>query len=186
MRKLLMAIVSIPILLTGCSAGFVTMESTLKEEPFATQTMRGNIAEATKCVDQYWKKSVLPEGAWWKTNPESLPVLASGVGFNRWQPPVSLVIAFSEADGKTIARAHMHRNISSKDGRRGIAVKSLDACRESSSSYYDSVKAIVLTTGDVVEGQIIGIDDDELKIRTKDGRILFFSFMNDVKKYIMK
>jgi hypothetical protein len=174
------------ILFAGCSAGFVTMESTLKEKPFATETLRGNIADATRCVGGHWKKSPLPAGAWWKANPEALPVIASGIGLGRWEPPVSLVIAFDEANGKTVARAHMHRSISSKDERRGIALSSLAACRDGSRNYYDSVKAIVLSTGDVIEGQILSIEDDELKIRTKDGRILFFSFMTDVRKYIMK
>jgi len=162
------------------------MQSTLKEEPFATETLRGNVKEATRCMDQYWQKSSLPAGAWWKANPEALPVIASGIGIGRWEQPVSLVITFDEADGKTIARAHMHRSMSSKDERREIALASLAACRDSSRNYYDGVKAIVLTTGDVIEGQILSIEDDELKIRTKDGRILFFSFMTDVRKYIMK
>lgn len=186
MRKLWITTAIISILLAGCSTGFVTMESTLKEKPFATETLRGNVEEATRCVGLYWKKSALPAGAWWKANPEALPVIASGIGLGRWEPPVSLVIAFDETDGKTIARARIHRSASSKDERRNIALASLAACRDSSRNYYDSVKAIVLSTGDVIEGQIISIEDDELKIRTKDGRILFFSFMNDVRKYIMK
>jgi len=186
MKTLLMFAIMIPIILTGCSTGFATLEATLKEEPFATETMRGNVAEATRCVDQYWKSAVLPAGAWWKTNPEALPVLASGIGIGQWNPPVSMVIGFEETDGKTIARARMHRSVSSKDGRRNIALQSLAACRDSARHYYDGVRGIVLTTGEVIEGQIISIEDDELKLRTKDGRILFYSFIHDVKRYLMK
>ncbi len=186
MKKLWTAAVTLSILLTGCFAGFVTMESTLKEKPFAVETLRGNVREATHCVEQYWKKSTLPLGAWWKANPEGQSVIASGIGIGRNEQPVSLVIAFEEKEGKTIARAHMHRQMAAKDERRAIALESLNACRDNSRTYYDLVKAIVLTTGDIVEGKILSIEDDELKFQTKDGRILFFSFMTDVRKYIMK
>jgi len=35
----------------------------------------------------------------------------------------------------------------------------------------------------IIEGQIIGVYDDVLKIRSKDGKIFSFSFMK-VKEYI--
>jgi len=41
-----------------------------------------------------------------------------------------------------------------------------------------------LKNGDVIKGQIISIDTDVLKIRTKEEKILSYSFMNEVKKYI--
>ncbi|HUN53753.1 MAG TPA: SPOR domain-containing protein [Smithella sp.] len=51
--------------------------------------------------------------------------------------------------------------------------------------YYDSVKGIVLKDGRVIKGRIISIDEnDVLKIRTRTGRILSFSFTKDVKEYI--
>ncbi|MGP8153509.1 MAG: SPOR domain-containing protein [Smithella sp.] len=53
--------------------------------------------------------------------------------------------------------------------------------------YYDGIKGIVLKNGKVIKGQIISIDDnDVLKIRTKNGRILSYSFTKDVKEYIIK
>jgi hypothetical protein len=51
-------------------------------------------------------------------------------------------------------------------------------------NYYEGIKGIVLNNGKVIKGQIISVDDnDVLKIRTKDGKILSYSFMK-VKKYI--
>jgi hypothetical protein len=39
--------------------------------------------------------------------------------------------------------------------------------------------------GRIIKGRIISIDDnDVLKIRTRGGRILSFSFTGDVKEYI--
>lgn len=162
------------------------MKTTLMEQPFAVETLRGNVKEATHCVGAYWRKTVLPARVWWKVNPESLPLLASGVGLGRWEPPVSLVINFDESDGKTIARAYMHPGFSMKDERRAVTLRSLALCRDNAQSYYGGVKAIVLTNGDVIEGEIISIDHDVLKIRTKKGQISAYSFMNDVKKYIYK
>jgi len=50
--------------------------------------------------------------------------------------------------------------------------------------YYDGIKGIVLKNGKVIKGQIISIDNDVLKIRTKKGKILTYSFMKEVKEYI--
>jgi len=53
--------------------------------------------------------------------------------------------------------------------------------------YYDGIAGIVLKNGKVVKGQIISIDDnDVLKIRTRSGKILFYSFTRDVREYIME
>ena len=49
--------------------------------------------------------------------------------------------------------------------------------------YYKGIKGIVLTNGEVIEGQIISVYDDELKLRSKDGRIFSYSFMK-VEEYI--
>ena len=51
--------------------------------------------------------------------------------------------------------------------------------------YYEGIKGIVLKNGKVIKGQIISIDDnDVLKIRTKKGKILSYSFIKEVKEYI--
>ena len=51
--------------------------------------------------------------------------------------------------------------------------------------YYDGIKGIVLNNGRIIRGKIISIDDkDVLKIRTRSGRILSYSFTKDIKEYI--
>lgn len=50
--------------------------------------------------------------------------------------------------------------------------------------YYEGVKGIVLKDGKVIKGQIISIRNDVLRIRTEKGKILSYSFMKDVKKYV--
>jgi hypothetical protein len=53
--------------------------------------------------------------------------------------------------------------------------------------YYSGVEGIVLKNGKVIKGQIISIDEnDVLKIRTKQGKILSYSFTKDVREYITK
>lgn len=54
------------------------------------------------------------------------------------------------------------------------------------SRYYLGIKGIVLKNGRTIEGQITGIDDDILKIRTKDGQVFSYSFMDDIERYITK
>jgi hypothetical protein len=49
---------------------------------------------------------------------------------------------------------------------------------------YKGIKGVVLQNGDVILGQIISIDNDVLKIRTKEGKVFSYSFMKEVKKYI--
>jgi hypothetical protein len=49
--------------------------------------------------------------------------------------------------------------------------------------YYKGIKGIVLKNGRVVKGQIISVYNDVLKIRTKRGKVLSYSFMK-VKEYI--
>jgi len=186
MKRLPGVALIISLSFTGCSVGLVNMETTLREQPFAVEQMQGSVTEATRCVSRHWQKSVLPAGIWWKANPESLPIIVSGVGIGRWEPPVSLVIDFGEVDGKTLARAYLHRSFSKKDERQAVTTQSLAACRDNTRHYYGEVTAIVLKNGDVIEGQIISVDNDVLKIRTREGKLLSYSFINDVKKYIYK
>ena len=50
-------------------------------------------------------------------------------------------------------------------------------------NYYKGINGIVLKNGKVVKGQIMSVYNDVLKIRTKHGKILSYSFMK-VEKYI--
>lgn len=186
MQKFTMFAFITPIFLIGCSMGVVNKATTLREQPFSVETMRGTVKEAIRCVGRYWRKEALPPEVWWKVNPESLPVLASGIGVGKGEPPVSLVIDFNDEDGLTIARAYMHRSISIQDERRALTIQSLAACRDNTRSYYQSVKALVLKNGDIIEGQIISSDHDVIKLRSKEGKVLTYSFINDIQKYIYK
>ena len=49
---------------------------------------------------------------------------------------------------------------------------------------HKGIKGIVLMNGNVIEGQIISIDAETVKIRTKDGKILSYSFTKEVKTFI--
>ena len=49
---------------------------------------------------------------------------------------------------------------------------------------YRNIKAIVLKNGTVIEGQIISMDPDTVRIRTKDGKALSYDFKNDVQRFI--
>ncbi len=62
-----------------------------------------------------------------------------------------------------------------------------EAVVAASPHYYEGIKGIVLQNGKVIEGQIISIDDNNvLKIRTKEGKILSYSFIKEVKEYIIE
>jgi len=49
---------------------------------------------------------------------------------------------------------------------------------------YKRIKAIVLTDGNTIEGQILSINAYSVKIRTKDGKILTYSFEREVQRFI--
>jgi hypothetical protein len=49
---------------------------------------------------------------------------------------------------------------------------------------YKKIKGIVLKDGKVIEGQIISMNADIVKIRTTDGKVLSYSFINKVEEFI--
>lgn len=49
---------------------------------------------------------------------------------------------------------------------------------------YNSIKGIVLTNGNIVEGQILNISTNAVIIRTKDGKVLSYSFEKEVRRFI--
>ena len=49
---------------------------------------------------------------------------------------------------------------------------------------YREMKGIVLKNGTFIEGQIISMDPDNVKIRTKEGKILSYSFKEEVQRII--
>lgn len=54
----------------------------------------------------------------------------------------------------------------------------------SKSRNQDLQQGIILNNGEVIEGEIIKMTADVVKIRTKDGKVLSYDFMRDVKKVI--
>ena len=57
---------------------------------------------------------------------------------------------------------------------------------EEATRQYKGMKGIELMNGDVIEGQIISVTTDILKIRTKEGKILSYSFKKEVLRFIEK
>ena len=49
---------------------------------------------------------------------------------------------------------------------------------------YKRIKAIVLTNGNVIEGKVLRLDPDIVKIRTRDGKVSSYSFKKDVQTLI--
>jgi hypothetical protein len=49
---------------------------------------------------------------------------------------------------------------------------------------YKGIKGLVLNNGNKIEGQIISINPDTVKIRTKDGNILSYDFKKEVERFI--
>lgn len=49
---------------------------------------------------------------------------------------------------------------------------------------YKKIKAVILQNGDVIEGKIISIDPDIVKIRTKGGKVLSYDFKKEVQSFI--
>ena len=49
---------------------------------------------------------------------------------------------------------------------------------------YKGIKGIVLQNGNVIEGQILFMSAEIVKIRTKDGKISSYSFIKEVKYFI--
>jgi hypothetical protein len=48
----------------------------------------------------------------------------------------------------------------------------------------DRITGIELLNGDVIEGQIISMNADVIKIRTKDGNVASYSFTKEIHKLI--
>jgi hypothetical protein len=49
---------------------------------------------------------------------------------------------------------------------------------------FNGIKGIVLMTGEIIEGQIISMNADAVKIRTKEGKVLSYDFVKEVQNFI--
>ena len=54
------------------------------------------------------------------------------------------------------------------------------------SRLYSNIKGIYLKNGQYVEGQVLNIENEILKIRTIDNKILSYHFIKDIKKFTYK
>jgi hypothetical protein len=68
--------------------------------------------------------------------------------------------------------------------KKDISVTNRPVDSEQHYQAIEGLKGIELQDGNVIEGQIISFKGDTVKIRTKDGKILTYSFMKEVKTFI--
>jgi len=68
--------------------------------------------------------------------------------------------------------------------KKNISVTNRPVDSEQHYQAIEGLKGIELQNGNVIEGQVISFKGDTVKIRTKDGKILTYSFMKDVKMFI--
>ena len=66
----------------------------------------------------------------------------------------------------------------------GISVTNRPVDSEQHYRAIEGLTGIELQNGNVIEGQVISFKGDTVKIRTKDGKILSYSFMEEVKRFI--
>ena len=68
--------------------------------------------------------------------------------------------------------------------KKDISVTNRPVDSEQHYQAIEGLKGIELQNGNVIEGEIISFKSDTVKIRTKDGKILTYSFMKEVKMFI--
>lgn len=68
--------------------------------------------------------------------------------------------------------------------KKDISVTNRPVDSEEHYQAIEGLKGIELQNGNVIEGQIISFKGDTVEIRTKDGKILTYSFMKEVKMFI--
>ncbi|NPU82996.1 MAG: hypothetical protein HPY65_00800 [Syntrophaceae bacterium] len=128
--KHLVFTIAVLLILSGCSVGLVTVKTVSQEKPFATAVMKGDVTEATRCIGRYWQKEADELGFYWHVFVYSYQVHVTGeVTGGSTIGPVSLIIEFSEKNGKTIAEARVHSMFDENNPRRIITMKALDACK---------------------------------------------------------
>lgn len=57
---------------------------------------------------------------------------------------------------------------------------------EKNAETYENVKGIRLKNGKFIQGKIVSVENDIVKIRTKDNKIASYHFIKDVKEFVMK
>ncbi len=103
-----------------------------------------------------------------------------------WTPEgVADVTSSDKPPQKPEKNAESSLSATSPDKTQHKPVKNIEPPTEADDSY-KGIKAIVLKNGNVIEGKILSMDPEIVKIRTKDGKVLSYSFKNDVQTFITK
>jgi hypothetical protein len=68
--------------------------------------------------------------------------------------------------------------------KKNVYVPNRPVASEQHYKAIEGLSGIELNDGNIIEGQIISFNGDTVKIRTKDGRIITYSFMKEVKRFI--
>ena len=128
-NKIFAAIFCLAVVLfqSGCTFAVITATTTLAEPPFATQQMKGDVTQATRCVGRYWQKAASDLGSFWEVRTDSYQVLVTGQ-HGAGTPPVGLVIVFEQENSVTIASAHVHSVYPENNPRRWVTIDALEAC----------------------------------------------------------
>lgn len=121
----------LPLLLAldGCSVGIITATRTLQEQPFSTMYLAGDVTQATRCVGKYWQAEATRMGPFWEVSTMSYQVTVTG-NHGAGNPPIGLVIEFTDTSEGTRASAHVHPGYPSDDPRRTVTIAALDACKK--------------------------------------------------------
>lgn len=97
--------------------------------------------------------------------------------------------AMWKLDETVIINLAEDKSISAIDRTRNkVPEKTTESSMEAKTNYeaIKGLKGIELMNGHIIEGQVVSISADIVKIRTKDGTVSSYSFVEDVKGFITK
>ena len=101
-----------------------------------------------------------------------------------WSPEgVPSVTSSDKPPQKPEKNAESSSSVTSPDKTQQKPVKNVELSTDADDPY-KGIKAIVLKNGNVIEGKILSMDPDIVKIRTKDGKVSSYSFKNEVQTFI--
>ena len=104
----------------------------------------------------------------------------------------SLLKTYNEGDADSVIALlnQFKKDKSSPRLRKQIPKEGISATNRpvDSEQHYKAIgggiRGIELKNGNIIEGQIISFNGDTVKIRTKDGKVLSYPFMEEVKRFI--
>jgi hypothetical protein len=74
--------------------------------------------------------------------------------------------------------------ISSDDIVKYLELTEMPGLSASGDQKYEKIRGIMLKNGDIIRGEILNINVNTVQIRTKDGRVLSYSFVEEVQSLI--